>query len=320
MPRRVLTSFLAAGVLGIFLAGQAQAQAKVSLKPEAMVEASEVYLSDIATIQSQDKSLAQALSGIRVATVPMPGQTVNVDASSIQLRLRAAKVDPGKVQVVDSSRTKVTRAFQLVDSASLLEAARSALEASFTNGARVEVEATRSPADVRIRPGQVDLVARPSAARAGIQTVPVEILVDGQKDRTVSVSLRVRVFQPVVVLNTAVARGQMLTPADLTIDEREVSAFAGDLITDPVFAEGLKTRRPMAAGSFLRSADLDVIPLVRRNAPVVVSTTAGRVTIRSTGQALEDGTMGQMVKVRPAGSTETISGKVVGEGRVELVL
>lgn len=320
MTRRVLTSFIAAGVLGVFLAGQALAQAKVSLKPEAMVEGSEVYLSDIATIQSGEKSLTQSLSGIRVATVPMPGQTVNVDASSIQLRLRAAKIDPARVQVVDSSRTKVTRAFQLVDSGSLLEAARSAIEAAFTNGARIEVEATRSPADVRIRPGQVDLVARPSAARAGLQTVPVEIMVDGQKDRTVSVSLRVRVFQPVVVLTGAVARSQMITASDLTIDEREVTAFAADLIVDPFVAEGLKTRRAMAAGTFLRSADLEVIPLVRRNAPVVVSTTAGRVTIRSTGQALEDGTMGQMVRVRPAGSTETISGKVVAEGRVELAL
>ncbi len=116
-----------------------------------------------------------------------------------------------------------------------------------------------------------------AALRPGMVSVPVEVRVDGHKERVISVPVRLRAMSQVVVLARAAARGQMLSPEDLTLEERDVAGSTSDLISDIATAAGLRTKRAVPAGAVLRQSDLEVIPLVHPPAGLISHRRAGDV-------------------------------------------
>ncbi len=294
--------------------------ATVTLLSEATVTGDTITLQDIAKVSSKDKTFAQLLKNIPMGQPPWPGQTISIDTGQIRLRLKTAQVDPALVTIPEPSRVKVARACQTVSGDQLADIVKSAVVAAWQSEDRIECEVLQKPQDVVVRAGRLKLSPLVCAPRGGLFTVPVEIRVDNDQARRVSVSVRVKVFRPVVVTSQAVARDQMLTDADLKIEERELGGTTTDTMADVSAAVNLRTTRAIAAGGIVRKSDLDVIPIVRKNAPVNIVAVAGRVSVRSGGIALEDGQMGQLVKVKTDGTNQPITGKVIGDARIEIQL
>ncbi len=295
--------------------------AAVSLKTEAQVRGAEVLLGDVASIQSTDASLASRLKGVRLGQAPWPGYTATFSSGHVALMLKAAGLASAQVSLTGSPSVRVSRAFRTVSGEDLVEAARAVLEGAWDGPERIECEVLRLPAPVKVPDGDVALAVSPGLRpRPGLMTVPVDIVVDGKRERQIAVSVRVKVYSQVVTLLRAVARGQVLDAADLTLEERDLAGGASSAVTDVAAAAGQRTVRPLPAGAALRQSDLQVVPLVHRSATVTILASGGRVTVRSSGQALEDGVFGQVIRVRPDHSREPISARVCGEGRVEVLL
>lgn len=291
----------------------------VSLLPQASVAGPDILLGDIAKISGGEA--AASLRSVKLGRSPWPGASSTVNAAQVRMMLKLAGIDPASVSMSDSASTRVTRASQKVSGEDLAAAAKAAVEAAWQGVERIECDVLRDPADVTVGAGALELSSALTAAlRPGMVSVPVEVRVDGQKERVISVPVRLRAMSQVVVLARAAARGQMLSPEDLTVEERDVAGSTSDLVSDIATAAGLRAKRAAPAGAVLRQSDLEVIPLVHRSGPVIIVASSGRVTVRTGGQALEDGLLGQVVKVRPEYSKESISAKVVGEGRVEIAL
>lgn len=297
------------------------ATATVVLSGEAEVSSSGMTLGEIAKISSSSPALASALKGLSAGSAPWPGQSIQVDAGQVRLRMKAARLDPAGVVFPEPARVRVKRAAQTVSGQEAADKAKEAVQAAWQQPDRMECDILRAPQDISIRSGKLELVPQPPTdLRPGILSVPVEVRADGKRERTLSVSLRLRVYRQMVTVTQALARGQVVSASDVSLQEKEVAAGCTGALTDIAEAENMRTRRPIAMGCVLRKADLDVVPLVRRGGPVVIEATAGRVCVRANGLAQQDGVMGEMVKVRPDHSREDISAKVTGDGRVTLAL
>lgn len=317
MVRRILSLALALAAL----CAAAVNAATVSLRPEAQVRSAEVLLGDVASIQTKDASLAARLKAVRLGQSPWPGYSSSISAGHVALMLKAAGLNPSQIALTGSPSVRVSRAARVVPSEEIAEAARAAVEAAWDGAERIECEVLRPPAPVKVSEGEVEIIPAPGLRpRAGVVPVTVDILVDGKRERQTSVTVRVKVFSPVVTLVRAVARGQVLEAADLTVEERDLAGSSSSVVTDVNAAVGQRTMRPLPAGAVLRQSDLQVVPLVHRSSTVTILASRGRVTVRSSGQALEDGVFGQVIKVRPEHSREPVSARVSGEGRVEIAL
>lgn len=293
----------------------------IQLHKQASVSGATFTLGEVARITGPSQSIVSRVNAIGMGRSPYPGQSVSVSADEVRFRLRVAKVDPSHVSFREPFRAQIVRASQTVDPDRLAEAAKDAVEKAWQGTERVECEVMRRPQEAQVSQGALELAPQLSSSpRAGLFSVPVDIRVSGQKERSVSVSVNVKVFQPVVVTVKALARGQTIDPADLTIEERDLGGANGGTLADVALAAGQRTTRAVVAGAVLRQADIEVTPLVHRNGPVVITAVAGRVSIRSNGLALEEGQLGQLVKVRPDHSKESISAKVTGDGTVELAM
>jgi hypothetical protein len=75
---------------------------------------------------------------------------------------------------------------------------------------------------------------------------------------------------------------------------------------------------PLAGSAVGTAVDVPMGPLVRSRDRVQMIAIVGHVYATMPGEALQDGRMGQTISVRNVDSNKTVSGRVVGKGKVEI--
>jgi flagella basal body P-ring formation protein FlgA len=131
---------------------------------------------------------------------------------------------------------------------------------------------------------------------------------------------RVRLMQPVVVANRALSRGQRLEAQDLRIEHRDVGDLRRPAVRDPAQVLGYRVHRPIPPGRVVDAAMLSAPVLVERGRRVRLAVRTQGMDISMSGQAMEDGALGDTVKVRNTSSRAIVEGVVTGAGTVRSYL
>ncbi len=161
---------------------------------------------------------------------------------------------------------------------------------------------------------QVDSIAvtpPPNQRWRGNITVNLVAFGNGQVLRRRTVSLRVRTFQPVVVLQQTVRRGQAIPQAALQLANRETTFLRGEPLTT-LPEDTLYARRNLSPGNILTRKDVRISLLVRRGeiATVLFQTPRFKITLKA--QALADAGEGETIWfIRPE-NRKRIRATVIG--------
>jgi len=142
----------------------------------------------------------------------------------------------------------------------------------------------------------------------------------GPQPWKIYVSVRVSSRDRVLVANRALPRDAVLTAADLTLVERDVGTLSQGYLSDAAELDGMRLRRPIAAGAVLTSAMLAAVPLVSRGQQVTLEAQTGGVHIRMGGEALAEAALGQRVRVKNLSSERVVEGVVRSDEVVEVSL
>jgi len=124
------------------------------------------------------------------------------------------------------------------------------------------------------------------------------------------VPVRLSVETPVVVTRRNIQRGDILSPADLTVVVKRSSSLPYEYLSRIEDAVGLTVRRPISEASVVVPAALQRPEVVARGALVTVVARIGGIEVKSDGLAVQSAGLNQRVRV------QTQSGRVV-EGFVE---
>jgi flagella basal body P-ring formation protein FlgA len=116
----------------------------------------------------------------------------------------------------------------------------------------------------------------------------------------------------------ALAQGEVLKISDLTLARRPKAEFAVGTITNAEQAVGLAVRRPLLAGRAMRQSDLQKPELVARNENVTITYEVPGIVLTMRGQALEAGSLGDLINVLNVQSKKPIHATIVGPGRVSV--
>jgi flagella basal body P-ring formation protein FlgA len=175
----------------------------------------------------------------------------------------------------------------------------------------VEVEAPRVPVpgtevvDIRCDlygPGPV----------AGSVPVRVTLTLRDGSTRVVTVSAKVRLFDTVVVAARKLDRLEVLSPSDFRIERREITGLADAYFKTTDDLTAVRTTAVLLAGSVIERGDVESIPLVKRGAGVLVAVVVGGVTVTSKARALEDGDLGDTIKVQDVITKKRLAATVRG--------
>lgn len=122
----------------------------------------------------------------------------------------------------------------------------------------------------------------------------------------------------VVVPLRTIARGETLTPGDVTIERRPREAQFNDVLGEAKAAIGKVAKRTLMAGSVLRSGDVQREEVVGRGDIVTILYEGRGIAISLRGRANEAGAVGDVISVTNPQSKRVLQGTVTGPGRVNV--
>lgn len=132
-------------------------------------------------------------------------------------------------------------------------------------------------------------------------------------------ALMIAFLSPLPALAGGLAAARTL-PAGTVISAADLRAIDSDRpgLTDPSEAIGLQTRITIYEGRPIQASLLEAPRLVSRNQIVRLNFTRGALRILASGRALDEGAVGDLVRVMNLESRRTIAARVEPDGSLSV--
>ncbi len=194
------------------------------------------------------------------------------------------------------------------------EAARRFLSEQ-TQGLGEKVTVTVRPSMADLPPCAAPQPFLPGQAQARLGRVTVGVRCGDGKVRYLQA--RVTAYGHYWVAGQRIPVGTRITAAMLQARDGELDRLPATTVFDRATAIGLVTTRTLAEGTVLQSTQLRAPNLVHRRQPVTVEALGSGFRVTRQGEALQDGALGDTVRVRMA-DRSVLSGVVSGNEQVRV--
>lgn len=194
-----------------------------------------------------------------------------------------------------------------------------------------ELGVTDTEKDVSIEIGQLDkrlrlvpctdgLEARfpPGGRRDGNTAVHIQCA--GPVTWQLYVPATVERYAEVLVANRTLPRQHTLSAGDLRFQRIETSRHAGSYHEEKNALIGQQTRRSIRPGQIIGTQHVSPREIISRGQRVTILAENGSIAIRMQGEALENGTLGERIRVKNASSGRVVEGEIQASGHIRVAL
>lgn len=321
----------ATGLPILALPGTALSAALLQVQLPAQVELkrSQVLLGDIASITSTDMDLLRRVMALPLGQAPGIGRVVALPAQRIETwiksrtGLRSDEIDwSGAQEIALSVPGQEVQGERLADIAA--SALRQHLHAQVLKQQlqkpRIEIQAISIPANLLLPREDLELTVRPLSATPvrSRMLVWVDVATNGQHVRTVPVHFSVSVFAQSAVATQGMVQGTTLQPSDVAMKEIDLAKSNAVHTVSASQAVAQQLRKPLRTGEPITAENLRAMPAVARGEWARLVSTNGGMTLESQVQVLQDGYIGQVVRIQARNASGSLNARVSGPGHLEL--
>jgi flagella basal body P-ring formation protein FlgA len=132
----------------------------------------------------------------------------------------------------------------------------------------------------------------------------------------IKVTGRVHQTSEAVVLNRPIQPGETIRVSDIQIVRLRADQVGAATVTDPARIIGRTVRRPMAAGTAIRSNELAPVLFGTRTSLITVKVDSPRMSLVMQAKSMDDGAEGDTIRVVNTRSDKMLQGIVTGPGEV----
>jgi flagella basal body P-ring formation protein FlgA len=291
---------------------------QIHLPREVTVQESLLTLGQIGVIRGEASEVAVA-GKIGMGQLSTPGQRTVLDRATILSRLASYGISAEKVRLTGAEVVAVRRFHRTLSSDEFVEVGRTFIRQHPPAPLIAEMIPSTRPKDLVLSSDVQDLQMTPRFSRTqtrGYVAVQIVVTADGKEVETRDILFRLRYRTRRILAARDIAEGTVLTSEDLTIetvtsDQPEPAGW-----TPPY---GLVVLRTLPKNTELRMEMLGAAQMpvaVRRNEAVVIRIEQPGLTVTAIGVALQEGRVGEYVKVRNTDSSRVIVCKVNADGTV----
>lgn len=258
-------------------------RADLELLPQARVSAGQVMLGDVVRVRSEDLALVRRLANLPVGDAPSPGESALVRREILSAWVpRTTGLPPESLNWSGADGARVIRTSRYLRGEEIAAAAVDGLRRGMgASGWQAELRVRAAVRDVEVPEGRLQLLPRPQGSGIAL-------------------------------------RNRVLVWVDAWLEDRLVRSFPVSVEIVGVAVPGSGPRADSASKPQERAQAADVVA-VNRGEWAALRTTSGAVSLESRVEVLQDGSVGQRVRVRASSSAMGIVfGKVVGPGQLEL--
>lgn len=309
-------------MLSAFLIQSFMAGVTVTLPVEARVKGTEIEVGELCLVAGLDGELVARVRALELGYAPAPGFSRLLTAERIRSEL--AKAIPGvEVRVTGERACRVWPEVDEIPPLALEEAARAELlrafatrEATFTLSQ--PIDSVKVPLGERGR--QVSARVPATELHSGIIGVPVEVLVDGLRYRTVWTSWRVDIWETRPVLARSVRAGEELRPELFSRARVQIGRTSEPDALDPRQILGAVAKRDLALGERVTLQDVHRPAAVTLGATLFLRVKKGPIEARVSALALETGSVGERIRVKTVEAGQELVATIVGRDLCEISL
>lgn len=313
---RTLLASLRILALGLpLVAGGTVPLAAAELHPAVTVSQDVVRLGDL----FDDAGKA---ADVVIAQAPAPGLAGQLSVSRISLAARRSGIDwhnhAGLTHVV------IARAGVQVpetDIAAAIADAVTARSPSLSDPSSLQVDFAQGLSGIQVADGAPLTVKVEQLAwnnRNGTFAAAIRAPADDALAPLRRVSGRAYPVRDVPVLSRDMMPGDVVKARDIQWVKLPASRVAGNIVGSENQLKGMSPRRPVRAGEPLRLSDMEPPVLVGKGAQVDVVYKTGALTLTARGRALEDGAIGDVVRIMNIRSNRTIEGTVSAPNTISI--
>jgi flagella basal body P-ring formation protein FlgA len=184
-----------------------------------------------------------------------------------------------------------------------------------------EIQITVDTIDSRLRLARcqhVPQIAFAPGAQADLRTT-VEVSCRAPVTWSIFVPARIERYDGVVVIARPVERGALIRSGDVQLERRLTSTLFTGYFTDINAVVGRQAKRALTPGQVMTDALVIEPVLIERGQLVMLIAEHAGISVRMTGEALEDGVAGQRIRVRNKKTKRIIEGRVEENGVIRII-
>jgi flagella basal body P-ring formation protein FlgA len=307
-------------LLSLAQAAPAQDSNVWQLVPTLSVDGSGIFLDQIVVTPTA----TVVLPHLRLAESPNSGQTVSLSRNQI-IELVQKQTTSELLTTNWSGATQVRvsrRTHQFVDS-DLMELLAATLQSEFvkTRG-ELELHLTRPWTPVTVPDGPLTLKVSelPVGGVSSTFVATCELRDGRQKLGSWQVAVQASIWRDVPIARSPLTRGQSLKDADITMERRDLLLQRDLYLNFPPADDSLELAENVAVGMPVLNRTVRVRPTILRGRIVEGVFHDGSLSISLKVETLEDGLLGQTVRVRNPNTKRELYGKVQNEQTVLITL
>lgn len=346
----------AAGLVGAtVLQASSEAGIRVELRSSAEVSGEYVRFGDIASISGPNDDARRHLEALSLGRAPIIGESVRLDRSTLQrwVQSRVGRTS-SRISWTGSPEIRIQSAMQPLSGERVAGVALEAVKNGYAKTSfRSDVRLAEEIRAVSVPTGNIELKVRNQGEPTGSlvkqvqptkrQVVWVDVWVGKRFVRSMAVGVIVSLVAPAYVAARNLSAGEVISPEDLVVKELEWTGRTTDLIeaphgvpaderlqvdpkvagrprsNDSVFPSGLRMRHALSAGEPLTRVHVESMPLVSKGQLATLRAIQGAIELESRVEVLQDGGLGQTVRVKAPRAGHSFPAKVSGAGVVEVL-
>jgi flagella basal body P-ring formation protein FlgA len=192
-----------------------------------------------------------------------------------------------------------------------LQAVEKKAEVSLAAGTPNVLYSSNRALKVVIHSLQIDTQARRWQAQANI-------ISNGKTETVKPVSGTYIALVDVPVLTRQLSRTDVIEASDITTKTVPDRQLRKDTVTDAKLLIGQSPHATISSNRPIRQSEVSAPIIIKKGEPVQLTYTNPYMSLKTTGVALQDGSLGEMIRIKNDKSEKAVSGRVAASGHVEV--
>ena len=290
---------------------------RIEGRKSAVVTTSGIRLGDLAEVQSpriEDDEAVIGLKKIWIGNSPQPGKEITLSASEVLSKVKDQGVDLNRVGYVFPRMMTISRAARTVSAEEVTEAITRLLLGA---GNDVSLKSIKMPQEIKIAPGLAQIEAvRTGGQQGGRMSFQLKAKIDGEPEQIFPVEALVEEYREVPTAKRPINKGSVVNSEDVVMARFNVNMLPVDAADKDREVVGHAASHDISAGEVFRATKLELPRAVTKGDKVTLLYRRGLLEASATGISLDDGAVGQEVKVKNDASKKVVTGKIIEPGLV----
>ncbi len=299
-------------------ASDSDSNLSLRLLPQATVDSSGISLHQLVASDATN-----AIPDVRLATAPPPGRFIVLSRFQITELIRRSAPILVATNWTGANQIQISRRSRILDETELKALLTQAIaESKLQDQGELELRFPRpwTPIPVPDEPLTIRILDLPTTGVSPFFIVRFELIAANERVGHWQLPLQAQLWQEVLIARSPLRRGQLLANADLIAERRDILSVHETLSLDARSDTSLELMVNVNADQPILNRYVRQRSIVLRGHQVPAIIRNGPLTISLKVEALEDGHVGQMVRVRNPRTRRELTGIVQNEHSILICL